>query len=167
MSAAELAYALDGAPAELANWQGQIAHAAKNGGGIHVYQAALNWAKQKVPPDNGLCEKAKQEIRDAAERHLADVHGAVVLDAIYFSIFPEDVAPSNAELDAVVLATDSLQYISFDIYQMDTNGLVATVTKGKGNNQATESEMDCWTIRNSRSRPRPERRRLGSPATLE
>ena len=139
MSAAELAYALDGAPAELANWQGQIAHAAKNGGGIHVYQAALNWAKQKVPPDNGLCEKAKQEIRDAAERHLADVHGAVVLDAIYFSIFPEDVAPSNAELDAVVLATNSLQYISFDIYQMDTNGLVATVTKGKGNNQATES----------------------------
>jgi putative DNA primase/helicase len=103
------------------------------------FQAALNWAKQKVPPDNGLCEKAKKEIRDATERHLAHVHGVEVLDAIYFSIFPEDVAPSNAELDAFVLATDSLQYISFDIYQMDANGLVATVTKGKGNNQATES----------------------------
>jgi hypothetical protein len=66
--------AAGGAPAddrpfdrELANWQGRIADAAKNGGGLDVYQAALNWAKQTVRSENGLLEKAKQEIRDAAE----------------------------------------------------------------------------------------------------
>ena len=35
------------------------------GSGLDAYRAALNWAKQDVPPDNGLCEKAKQEIWEA------------------------------------------------------------------------------------------------------
>ena len=144
MSAAELAHVPEGAPSdnlpfdrELANWQGRIAVAAKNGGGLDVYKAALNWAKQKVSLDSGLCEKSKQEIRDAAERHLADDHGPA-LDAIYLSTFPDDAESNNAELDAVVMASDSRQYISFDIYHMDANGLVAKVMKGRGDNQTTE-----------------------------
>ena len=72
-----------------------------------MYQAALNWAKQDVPPDNGLCENAKQEILETAKRHLADVYGVDVLNAIYFCDLPEDTAPSNGELDALALATDA------------------------------------------------------------
>jgi hypothetical protein len=86
---------------ELSNWQGRIAVAAKNGGGLDVCQAALNWAKQEVMPENGLREKAKQEIRDAAERHLADGHGLGVIEAIYGAIFPEEVGDlaNHYELD--------------------------------------------------------------------
>jgi putative DNA primase/helicase len=112
-TAAELAYAAAGGPAddqpidrELANWQGRIANAAKDGCGLDVYQAALNWAKQTVPSENGLLEKAKQEIRDAAERHLLKVYCAEVRGAIYFSTFPEDATQSNAELDAAILSSD-------------------------------------------------------------
>src|SRR6516162_6389202 len=76
---------------ELANWQAKIAAAAKQGSGLDIFQAALNWAKQHVPADNGICEKARQEIRDAAERHLADTHGLAVIDAIYGAVFPEEV----------------------------------------------------------------------------
>ena len=111
MSAAEIATEL-GIPStvpqfdrELANWQRQIASTAANGGGLDMYQAALNWVKQDVPPDNALREKAKQEIREAAERDLADVHGVDILDAIYFCVFPED-ATSNDDLDADILTRD-------------------------------------------------------------
>jgi hypothetical protein len=90
---------------ELANWQGKIAVAAKEGNGLDSFRAALNWAKQDVPPDTGLCEKAKQEIFGTAERHLADVYGVDILDAIYFCVFPQDAA-SNDECDADVLSTD-------------------------------------------------------------
>jgi uncharacterized protein (DUF927 family) len=134
MSGAELAQATARALAddrpfdrELANWQGRIAISAKNGGGLDEFQAALIWAKQTVPPDNGLLEKAKQELRDAAERHLGDSHDVAVLDAIVLSVFPEVVTPSNAELDELVLAKDALQYISFGPYQMDDDGLVLLV----------------------------------------
>lgn len=114
---------------ELSNWHGRIANAAANGGGLDVYRAALNWVKQGVPPDNGIREKAKQEIRQTAERHLTDVNGASVLDAIYFSTFPEDAAPSSAELDAMALARDALEYKSFGCYRMDDHGLALIVTK--------------------------------------
>jgi len=91
---------------ELAIWQGKIAIAAKSGTGLDVLKLALNWAKQEVPQDNGLREKAKQEIRETAERHLAEVHGVEVLNAIYFCVFPEDTAAINDVLDADVLSRD-------------------------------------------------------------
>jgi Protein of unknown function (DUF3631) len=116
-TAAELAHAAGGTPAddqpidrELANWQGRIGNAAENGFGLDLYQAALNWAKQSVPPDNGVREYAKKELREAAERHLGD--GTAVLEAIYFNIFPEDAqqdsdeSASNSELDADVAKID-------------------------------------------------------------
>ena len=85
---------------QLANWQCRIANAAANCGGLNAYRDALNWAKQDVPPDNGLCEKAKLEIREAAERHLADTHGLAVIDAIYGAAFPEEVGDDLSELNA-------------------------------------------------------------------
>jgi hypothetical protein len=60
---------------ELARWQGKIAAAAREGNGLDIFQAALNWAKHNVPSDNGLCELAKREISEAAERHLFQIHG--------------------------------------------------------------------------------------------
>src|SRR6516162_5634609 len=93
----------------LADWQGKIAVAAKRGNGLDTFRAALNWAKQYVPLDNGLCEKAKQEIRDAAERHLADTHGLAVIDAIYGAVFPEEVRDDvhdNNKLDACAIKID-------------------------------------------------------------
>jgi hypothetical protein len=94
---------------ELANWQGRIAKAAVNGSGLDVYRAALTWAKQYVPLDNGLCEKAKQEIQDTAERHLADIRGLAVIDAIYGAVFPEEVRDDvrdNNKLDACAIKID-------------------------------------------------------------
>jgi putative DNA primase/helicase len=108
---------------------GQIAKAATDGGGLDKYKAALTWLKQNAPTDNALEEKARRDILGTAERHLADGHGTAVLDEIYYSIFPEDAAPSNAELDAVVAATDALEYRSFGCYQMDDDGLALIVTK--------------------------------------
>jgi putative DNA primase/helicase len=112
MSAAGHAHAFDSAPAddrpldrELKKWQGQIAVAGANGHGLDVYKAALHWAQQTVPPDNGLLEKAKQEIREAAERHLTDVHGASVVDVIYLAVFADDALSTHA-LDADVLCRD-------------------------------------------------------------
>ena len=96
MSAAELTHAPAEASAvlpcdrELSTWQERIANAAPNGGGLDAYLAALTWAKQVVPPDNGVREKAKQEIREVAERHLADLHGLNVIDAIYGAAFPDE-----------------------------------------------------------------------------
>jgi hypothetical protein len=74
---------------ELANWQGRIANAAANCGGLDAYRSALIWVKQDVPLDNGLREKAKQEIRETAERHHSDIHGLAAIDAIYLAEFPE------------------------------------------------------------------------------
>ena len=90
---------------ELLIWQGKIAFAAKKGNGLDAFQLALNWAKQDVPQDNGLREKAKQEILDAARRHIPDVHGVDIVEAIYFCAFPED-ATNNEQLDADVLDMD-------------------------------------------------------------
>ena len=95
---------------EISNWQGRIASAAARGGGLDEYQGALNWAKQDVLPDNGLCENAKKEIGEAAERHLAHVHGAEVLDAIYFRIFPEEAVTNNT-LDALTNDIDNTNEI--------------------------------------------------------
>jgi putative DNA primase/helicase len=97
----------DGLPfdRELANWEGRIAIAAKNGGGFDVYRAALHWATQYVPPDNGLREKAKQEIRETADRHLADARGTAVIDAIYLFVSPKD-ATINDDLDTDILSRD-------------------------------------------------------------
>jgi putative DNA primase/helicase len=90
------AAAADAAPADdrpidrqLIDWQCRIAKAARSGGGLDAYQAALNWVKQAVPPNNGVRERAKQEMREAAERHLADIHGPSVIEAIYDAAFPE------------------------------------------------------------------------------
>jgi putative DNA primase/helicase len=90
---------------QLASWQGKIAAAAGQGSGLDTFQAALNWAKQDVPTDNGLREKAKQEIRESAERHLAEAHGGDVLDAIYLAVFPDDAA-TNDDLDADISKMD-------------------------------------------------------------
>ena len=92
MSAASLAHeasAVLPCDRELSTWQGRIANAATNGAGLDEYRAALNWAKQDVPTENGVREKVKQEMRDAAERHLGDVHGVEVLDEIYAFTFPQ------------------------------------------------------------------------------
>jgi hypothetical protein len=92
---------------ELADWQGRIAKAAASGGGLDEYRAALSWLKQHVPPDR--CEKAKQEIQDAAERHLADTHGLGVIDAIYGAVFPEEVRDDvcdNNKLDECAIKID-------------------------------------------------------------
>ena len=86
-------------------WRGRIAAAAAEGGGLNEYKAALLWVKDNVPPDLALREGAKQTIQDAAERHLDDIHGAGILDAIFLSVFPED-ATNNEELDADVLERD-------------------------------------------------------------
>ena len=88
---------------ELANWQGRIARAALTGGGLDAYQAALNWAKQDVPPIKGQREKAKQEIFAAAERHLGAVPGTAILDKIYLSVFPEDTTSID---DTDILSRD-------------------------------------------------------------
>jgi putative DNA primase/helicase len=94
---------------ELADWQGRIAKAAVSGRGLDEYRAALSWLKRHVPPYNGLCEKAKQEIQDAAERHLADNQGLDVIDAIYGAVFPEEVRDDvcdNNKLDAGAIKID-------------------------------------------------------------
>jgi hypothetical protein len=87
---------------ELAVWQGKIAVAAKNDNGLDVLKQALNWAKQQVPQNNGLREKAKQDILDAAKRHIP---GEDFAEAIYFCVFPED-AINNDQLDADILSRD-------------------------------------------------------------
>jgi hypothetical protein len=69
----------------------------------------LNWAKHDVPPNNGLREKAKEGILEAAERHLADRHGLALIHAIYGAAFPEeedDDLTSNNELDACAIKID-------------------------------------------------------------
>jgi Protein of unknown function (DUF3631) len=91
---------------EVANWQGRIASAAANGGGLDAYRAALDWVRQNVPTENGLRESAKQEMREAAERHLCDIRNTAVLDEIYLSVFHEDPTTSNDDLDADVLSRD-------------------------------------------------------------
>jgi hypothetical protein len=95
---------------EIAIWQGQIAIAAKNSGGLDVYQAALNWVKQGVPPGNGLQEKAKQEILGTAERHLGTGPRTAVLEEIRFSVFPEDAMTEDA-LDALANDVDNTNEI--------------------------------------------------------
>jgi Protein of unknown function (DUF3631) len=97
---------------ELSDWQGRIVSAAANGGGLDVYRAALVWVGQNVPPANGLREKAKQKIQEAAAHHLDTAHSTAVLDAIYFGIFPEDeehdndISGINNKLDAEVVKID-------------------------------------------------------------
>jgi hypothetical protein len=81
---------------ELANWQGRIAIAAANGNGLDVYRAALAWTKQHVLLGNGFWGKARQEIRDTADRHLVDIHGLAVIDAIYRAEFPEEAGDDAA-----------------------------------------------------------------------
>ena len=61
---------------QLARWHWKIAAAAKQGSGLDIFQAALNWVKHDVPTGNGPREQAKQELLETAERHLDDVHGA-------------------------------------------------------------------------------------------
>jgi hypothetical protein len=100
---------------ELANWQGRIANAALNGGGLDAYQAALNWAKQDVPPDNGLCEKAKQEILEAAERHLGAVPNTAILNTIYLSVFPEDATSID---DTDILSRDECSDANAEIKRL-------------------------------------------------
>jgi Protein of unknown function (DUF3631) len=102
---------------ELATWQGRIADAAKNGRGLDTYRAALTWAKQHVPPDNDPRECVKGALRETAERHLGDIHGATVLDAIYFSAFPED-ALSNADLDVDILSRDRSNETNVEIERL-------------------------------------------------
>ena len=128
MSAAELAHA-PGEPStallrdrELSSWQGRIANAAANGGGLDAYRSALSWAKQCVPPDNGIRDIAKQEIREAAERHLGD--GAAALKAIYLDIFPEDMEQdanawaSNSDLYAEVVKIEDRNAIALEVRRL-------------------------------------------------
>ena len=87
---------------QIASWQGKIA-VAKD---LNIHYAALMWAKQDVPLDNGLREKAKREIQETAERHLADTHGLAVIDAIYGAVFPEEVRDDvhdNTKLDGCAI----------------------------------------------------------------
>jgi hypothetical protein len=107
MSAADTLWAPGGASVvlpfarQLANWQGRIAKAATNVGGLDVFKAGLEAVKQNVQPNDPFYETAKERIWRAAERHLADAHSADVLEASYFNTFPESVEQnaSNRELD--------------------------------------------------------------------
>ena len=91
-------------------WCGRIAAAAAKGGGLNEYKAALLWVKDNVPSDLALREGGKQTIQNAAERHLNDIHDATILDAIHFSIFPDDAA-TNDELDALANKNDAFNEI--------------------------------------------------------
>src|SRR6516164_5107300 len=102
---------------EVAGWQGKIAAAAKTGNGLDSLKAAFNWVRLNVPPDNGRRELAKQEISEAAERHLSQTHGPDVLDAIYLSTFPED-ATSNSDLDAEITKRDKAAEVTAEIERL-------------------------------------------------
>jgi hypothetical protein len=79
----------------VAIWQGRIAVAAQEGGGLDTLKAALVDIRQNVPPDQELLEHAKSELWGAAERHLADTHGMAVLDAVFLAVFPEDAGQND------------------------------------------------------------------------
>ena len=161
---------------ELSNWQGQIAYAAANGGGLDVYRAALNWARQGIPPKHGVREKAKQEIREAAERHLGD--GTTVLDAIYFDIFPEDVeqgsdaSASNSKLDAEAVKIDDhnetyaaikrlakLEPIEYGRRRKDaarTLGVTVDILDKEVSEHRKEGEKDSAALPHWRAEPWPD-----------
>jgi putative DNA primase/helicase len=109
---------------QLAVWQGRIAAAAANGGGLDVYKDALTWASQELPPEIRLRDKAKQEIREAAERHLSGAHVVAVLEAIYLGFFSEDVEQdpdtlaSNDELDEETVKIDDRDEIHAEIKRL-------------------------------------------------
>jgi putative DNA primase/helicase len=92
----------------VAIWQGRIALAAKKGGGLDVLQAALEYAKENVPPNTGLLERVKSELLGTAERHLTEIHSSAVLDAIYLSVFSEEMQQIDVqnELDARAVEID-------------------------------------------------------------
>lgn len=105
---------------QLANWQGRIANAATNGGGLDVFKAGLEAVKQNVQPSDPFYEIAKEGIWRAAERHLADAHSADVLEAIYFDTFPESVEQnaSNRELDDEATNIDNRNETSAEIKRL-------------------------------------------------
>jgi hypothetical protein len=106
----------------LAIWQGRIAAAARHGGGLDVFKAALETVVQSVPPP--FYAIAKDGIWGAAERHLADIHGFGILDAIYFATFPEDAerssnsSTSNSQLDTETVKTDDRNVIAAEIERL-------------------------------------------------
>jgi len=104
----------------LAIWQGRIAVAAQKGGGLDALKAALEDIRQKVPPDRGLLEQAKTELWDAAERHLADAHSVAVLNAVYLSVFPEEVQQNgvHSELDAQAIEIDQRKELEEEIKRL-------------------------------------------------
>jgi hypothetical protein len=63
---------------EVMLWQGRIAVAAKQGNGLSIFRAALDWVKHEAWPQEGLRQRAKQELLGAAERHLVAVNASVV-----------------------------------------------------------------------------------------
>jgi putative DNA primase/helicase len=128
---------------ELASWRGKIAVGAKAGSGLDSYKAALNWAHDNVPPDTGLLEKAKQEIQETAARHLAGLHGADVLNAIYLTIFPDD-APSNNELDADIEKRDRDAETTAEIKRLAALSLIEYERQRK--NAAEKLGIDRITV---------------------
>jgi len=107
----------------LALWQGRIATAAANGGGLDVFKAALEAVKQHVPLDRAL-RHAKDEMWGTAERHLADAHGVGVLEAIYLGIFPEDaeqiddISANHNESDATAVKIEDRDETSAEVKRL-------------------------------------------------
>jgi len=101
----------------LALWQGFIASAAANGGGLDQFRAGLEALKQNALPNDSFSETAKDEILEAAERHLAEIHGLAVLQAIYFTVFPQD-AMSKKERDVDILERDKAIEVNAEINRL-------------------------------------------------
>ena len=95
-------------PVSPALWQGRIAVAARDSGGLDTFQAALTWIKANAPPDNGLLEQAKQDICGAAEGHLIPKYGDEPVTALYQAAFPDDVV----ELDEVTAENDAIAEVA-------------------------------------------------------
>jgi Protein of unknown function (DUF3631) len=117
--------ALDEAPADaqsidryIAQWQGRIAAAATDGGGLDTFCRALAAIKQDVPQDRGLLDHAKAEIWDAAVRHLGEMVGLDVLASIYISAMSEPPPDTNEKLDQAALLDEERRTAAAEIERL-------------------------------------------------
>jgi putative DNA primase/helicase len=110
-------------------WQGRIAKAARNGGGLDDFRAALQ-AMRQAASDRVHLEYLKNEILGAADRHLIPVHGLHVIEAIYLEVFPEvdqadDAFKCNDELDSLALTIDESTATDAEIMRLSQLSFLA------------------------------------------
>ena len=99
-------------------WQGRIAAAAADGGGLDAFRQALAAIKQDVPADHGLLEKAKAELWETAVRHLEETVGRDVLASIYLVALSEPPPDTNNELDQAVVDDDERRAVAGEIERL-------------------------------------------------